>query len=289
MIDILKDAYDLHVHPAPDVVERRFDDMDLAKRYQACGMKGFAIKSHQSSTAGRAMLIQKMFPELHVLGTVTLNNAVGGLNPMAVEMAARMGAKICWFPTVDSYNEYEFLKRHRDVSQPYGAVADSKTLKRERISILQDGKLKGGVYNILEVIKAHGMVLATGHLSPKESLLLVSEAYRMGIKKMVVTHGDYPATFMDVEMQKVCVKCGAFIEHNYLQIASGESSFETAIGQIMEIGSEHTIVCSDGGQTTSIPPDEALELYFRNLLQAGFTEREVRRIAAENTAYLAEG
>lgn len=84
MIDILKDAYDLHVHPAPDVVERRFDDMDLAKRYQACGMKGFAIKSHQSSTAGRAMLIQKMFPELHVLGTVTLNNAVGGLNPMAV-------------------------------------------------------------------------------------------------------------------------------------------------------------------------------------------------------------
>lgn len=289
MTDILNGAYDLHVHPAPDVVERRFDDMDLARRYQACGMKGFAIKSHQFCTAGRAKLIQKMFPGLHVLGTVTLNNAVGGLNPMAVEMAARMGAKICWFPTVDSYNEYEFLSKNQDVSQPYGAVADSRTLKRERISILQDGKIKGVVYNILEVIRAHGMVLATGHLSPGESLLLISEANRLGIKKMVVTHGDYPATFMDVEIQKECVKCGAFIEHNYLQIASEESSYETAIGQIREIGSEHTIICSDGGQTTSIPPDEALERYFRRLLEAGFTEREVRRIAAENTAYLAEG
>lgn len=288
MLDILKGAYDLHVHSAPDVVDRRFDDVDLAKRYIACGMKGFAIKSHQLCTAGRATLVRKLFPGFHAVGTVTLNNAMGGLNPMAVEMAARMGAKICWFPTVDSYNEYDFLNRNQDIAQPYGAVADSKILKRERITVLEDEKLKDVVYDILEVIKTRDMVLATGHLSPIESLTLVQEAGKYGVRKMVVTHGDYPATFMALEMQKECVKAGAFIEHNYLQIATGESSYETALGQIREIGSEHTIICSDGGQTTSVPPDEAIENYCRKLLEAGFSECDVRRIFVENTAFLVE-
>lgn len=288
MMELLKGAYDLHVHSAPDVVERRFDDIDLAGRYSACGMKGFAIKSHQLCTAGRAALIRKMFPGFQAVGTVTLNNAMGGLNPMAVEMAARMGAKICWFPTVDSYNEYDFLNRNQDIPQPYGAVADSKTLKRERITVLEGEKLKDVVYDIFEVIKSHNMVLATGHLSPAESLLLIREAGKYGVSKMVVTHGDYPATFMNLDIQKECVKCGAFIEHNYLQIATGESSYETAAGQIREIGSGHTIICSDGGQTTSIPPDQAIETYCRKLLEMEFSEEDVRRIFVENTAYLVE-
>lgn len=288
MMDILKGAYDLHVHSAPDVVARGFDDIDLAERYIACGMKGYAIKSHQICTAGRAALIRKMYPGFNAVGTVTLNNAMGGLNPMAVEMAARMGAKICWFPTVDSYNEYDFSNRNPDVSQPYGAVADSKTLKRKRITILKDGKLRKEVFEIIDVIKAHGMVLATGHLSTEESCLLIREAAKLGVKKMVVTHSDYPATFMEAELQKECVINGAFIEHNYLQIATGESSYETAIGQIREIGCKHTIICSDGGQTTSVPPDEAIETYCQKLLEAGFSEGEVRRIFVENTAYLVE-
>ena len=58
MIEILKGAYDLHVHSAPDVVKRRFSDIELAHRFVAAGMKGYAIKSHQSSTAGRAALIR---------------------------------------------------------------------------------------------------------------------------------------------------------------------------------------------------------------------------------------
>lgn len=288
MMELLKGAYDLHVHSAPDVVERRFDDIDLAGRYSACGMKGFAIKSHQLCTAGRAALIRKMFPGFQAVGTVTLNNAMGGLNPMAVEMAARMGAKICWFPTVDSYNEYDFLNRNQDIPQPYGAVADSKTLKRERITVLEGEKLKDVVYDIFEVIKSHNMVLATGHLSPAESLLLIREAGKYGVRKMVVTHGDYPATFMNLDIQKECVKSGAFIEHNYLQIATGESSYETAVGQIREVGSGHTVICSDGGQTTSIPPDQAIENYCRKLLEMGFSEEDVRRIFVENTAYLVE-
>ena len=287
-MDILKGAYDLHVHSAPDVVKRRVTDIELAKRYMAAGMNGFAIKSHQLCSAGRAALIREMFPGLNAVGTVTLNNAMGGLNPMAVEMAGRMGAKICWFPTVDSRNEYDFLERNQDIPHPYGAVADNKTLKRERISILEDGKLKSVVYDIIDVLKAHDMVLATGHLSPEESLKLVQAGNERGLKKMVVTHSDYPATFMNIDIQKECVKQGAFIEHNYLQIATGESNWDLALGQIRGIGAEHIIISSDGGQTTSVFPDEAIEIYCKKLLESGFTEKEVRRIFVENTHFLVE-
>ncbi len=34
-----------------------------------------------------------------------LNHSVGGLNPVAVELAGRSGAKIVWMPTVDAANE----------------------------------------------------------------------------------------------------------------------------------------------------------------------------------------
>ena len=36
---------------------------------------------------------------------ITLNRAVGGLNALAVEIAAREGARTVWFPTVNSVNE----------------------------------------------------------------------------------------------------------------------------------------------------------------------------------------
>ena len=290
MLDVLKGAYDLHVHCAPDVVKRRFTDIELAKRYVAAGFKGFAIKNHQLCTAGRAALTRETVPECNAVGTITLNDACGGLNPMAVEMAARMGAKIVWFPTVDSQNQDDFLNRNKDVAAPYGAVADNKTLKRERITIFDEsGALKSVVYDILDVIKAHDLVMATGHISVQESAALVAAASKYGVRKMVVTHVDFPCTLMPLEMQKECVRLGAFLEHNYLQIAVKEANLNTALAQIKEIGPEHFIVCSDGGQTTSVPPDEAVETYCRALLDAGISEAQARTIFVENTKYLVEG
>jgi hypothetical protein len=37
-----------------------------------------------------------------VFGALTLNHSVGGLNPVAVEIAGRSGCKIVWMPTVDA-------------------------------------------------------------------------------------------------------------------------------------------------------------------------------------------
>ncbi len=41
---------------------------------------------------------------------------------------------------------------------------------------------------ILSIIKKNDMVSATGHISPQETFVLIEEARRAGIRKMVITH-----------------------------------------------------------------------------------------------------
>ena len=93
------------MHVAPDVIERRVDDLDLAKEFLGRGLKGFVLKSHYFPTAERAKVVTKAVPGIAAYGAITLNHSVGGLNPVALELAGRSGCKIVWFPTVDAKNE----------------------------------------------------------------------------------------------------------------------------------------------------------------------------------------
>jgi len=99
---LVRGAFDLHVHVAPDVPPRRIDDVTLARRFAELGLAGFALKSHYTSTAERAQIVSSLVPGVEAVGTLTLNSAVGGMNALAVEIAAREGARIVWMPTVDS-------------------------------------------------------------------------------------------------------------------------------------------------------------------------------------------
>ena len=103
--EAIQGAYDLQVHVAPDVIERRTDDIDLAKDFLARGLRGFVLKSHYIPTAERAQVVTKAVPGIEAYGAIALNHSVGGLNPVAVEIAGRSGNKIVWMPTVDAANE----------------------------------------------------------------------------------------------------------------------------------------------------------------------------------------
>ena len=101
----IQGAYDLQVHVAPDIIARRIDDLGLAKEFLGRGLNGFVLKSHYMSTAERAKVVTAAVPGIQAFGAITLNHSVGGLNPVAVDIAGRSGAKIVWFPTVDAENE----------------------------------------------------------------------------------------------------------------------------------------------------------------------------------------
>ena len=103
--ELVRGAYDLHVHVEPDLAKRRIDDLGLARRFAELGLAGFVLKSHYAPTAERAAVVRAAVPGVDALGAITLNAGVGGLNAQAVEIAARGGARIVWLPTVDSENE----------------------------------------------------------------------------------------------------------------------------------------------------------------------------------------
>ena len=170
----MRGAYDTHIHVAPDVVKRRVSDVALARRFADLGLAGFGLKSHYTSTAERARVVSEAVPEVDTIGTLTLNRAVGGLNPVAVEIAAREGARIVWFPTVSSENEqhevlaadpggkvpvwvrFELELREAGVGAPPVPVVDGT------------GALVEAAHAVLAVIARHDLVLATGHLARDE-------------------------------------------------------------------------------------------------------------------------
>src|SRR3954451_17907222 len=115
--ELVRGAYDVHIHVAPDVMRRRIDDVSLAERFAAVGMAGFVLKSHYIATAERAEVVRRARPGVDALGAITLNASVGGMNTIAVEIAGRGGAKVVWLPTVDSANQ-----RECQASEPAGAT-----------------------------------------------------------------------------------------------------------------------------------------------------------------------
>ena len=132
-----------------------------------------------------------------MFGAITLNRAVGGLNALAVEIAAREGARTVWVPTVNSANE-----AHEVHAAPPGAkvpVWVAFELARRDAGhepdpvAVADGRLLPAARAVLDVIARRGMVPARGHLSRDEIFALVAGAVEAGVRETVVTHPEFPS------------------------------------------------------------------------------------------------
>ncbi len=137
---LLVGAFDTHIHSAPDVLPRKFNDLELAERFKQRKMAGFVLKSHYICTADRATLVRQVVPEVQAFGAIALNNSVGGLNALALDIAGRLGTRVCWLPSVDNANELENVQGQRDESKlPYWMsiareIQSSKRQKTRRSS-----------------------------------------------------------------------------------------------------------------------------------------------------------
>jgi hypothetical protein len=282
------------VHVAPDVVERRIDDVTLARRFQDVGLEGFVLKSHYVSTAERAEVVRGVVPGVRVMGAIALNRAVGGMNPLAVEIAAREGARIVWMPTVDSVVEQEHLASAESTGAKLPVWAKVQVELRERgivsepvPAVADDGELLPETRAVLRVVAEHGMVLATGHLGRDEILPVVAAALEEGIRHVVVTHPDYPAQDFSAAEQVKLADAGAMIERCFTTPYTGKCSWERWIESARAVGAERSILSSDLGQVQNPPVEYGLALMADKLLEAGFSDEEVRTMAVDNTRVLA--
>ena len=292
--ELVRGAFDLHVHIAPDVPARIIDDVSLAHRFAEVGLAGFGLKSHYTSTAERARVVSGVADGVRAIGTITLNWAVGGMNPLAVEIAAREGAKIVWMPTVDSPAE----TAGRTEPKPGDKVPQWAKLQHElrelgfSIDAVRvtgdDGELLPETRLVLRTIARHGLVLATAHLGRDDTFAVVDSAFAEGVEHVVVTHPEFTCQNFSLEDQVALADKGCLVERCLTTPHSGKTTFEHVFDGVRAVGIERNVFSSDCGNPDYPPVEDGLAIWADRLLEAGFTEDEIRLMVVENSQRLAE-
>ncbi|TDI35089.1 MAG: cytosolic protein [Acidobacteria bacterium] len=288
----IEGAYDLQVHVAPDVIERRTDDIDLARDFLNRGLKGFVLKSHYVPTAERAQVVARAVPGISAYGAVTLNHAVGGLNPVAVEIAGRSGARIVWMPTVDAANETAGRAGGASTKLPFWAEIQrelsEKGIAPAPITVLDEaGAVTEAARCCLGLIAEHEMILATGHLGRREIAALVAACREAGVLR-VVTHAEFPSQSLTADEQRELADMGAVIEHCFTTTHTGKAPWELCFDNVRAVGPERCLLSSDLGQTINPPVAEGLASFAQRFLDAGFSAKDVAQMAVVNAARLVE-
>src|SRR6266487_3998285 len=195
---------------------RRIDDTDLARRCAEVGLAGFVLKSHYVPTAERAAVVRKNVPGVDALGAITLNASVGGLNPVAVEIAGRQDARVVWLPTVDSANQ-----RRSRAADPPGA-------KPPMWAALQDE------------LRAQGM--------EPPAVEVVEAALERGVREVLVTHPEFTSHRLPVDVQRHLAGRGALLERCFTTPHTGKVSWQQLLDNIRAVGAAHSVLSSDLGQ-----------------------------------------
>jgi hypothetical protein len=270
----LSGVIDIHVHTAPDSTPRSIDAIDLTRLAKSRGIRGLVLKNHYEPTASLAYVVRKEVPGIEVFGGIDLNLSVGGMNPSAVEhMAAITGGygRFVWMATFDSENQVRYSKQNRP-----------------SVHISENGQLLPETKAVITVIAKRNLVMATGHSSAEEGLMLVREAKSEGVQHMVVTHAVLQPTHMSEPQMLEAAKMGAYIEfvYNGLIGTTKEYSFADYAKAIRFVGVEHCILSSDMGQPGNPLHPDGLAAFFKGLRAQGFSQVEIDRMAKENPARL---
>jgi hypothetical protein len=271
---LLTGAIDIHVHSLPDDRPRSIDAIDVAKLASARGMRAIVLKNHYESTAGVAYLVRRVVPGIEVFGGVDLNLTVGGINPAAVEHMTRVTGgwgRFVWMPTFDAENQVRYSKENR----PF-------------VSVSRDGELLPAVKQVIELVAKHQLVLATGHSTPAEVLMLLREARRQGVQRMVVTHAMNAPVLMDVPQMQEAAKLGALIEFVGGSPAGpdAEARITRIADAIRAIGPEFCILSSDLGQAGNPLPPDGFGAFLAALRTRGLSEQDLTRMSKLNPARL---
>jgi hypothetical protein len=290
--ELLRGAYDTHVHVAPDVVERKIDDVSLARRLQELGMDGVILKSHYGSTAERASVVRASVPGVQTLGAIALNRAVGGVNPLAVEIAAREGARTVWMPTVDAVNEAHEREAPAGAKVPVWVKLQlelrEQGIEIEPVPVVDgDGTVLPETRDVLAMIARHGMLLATGHIGRDEIFAVVDAAREQGVAEIVITHPDFPSQNLSVEDQRDLAERGALLERCFTTPHTGKMEWDRWIANIRATGAENSVLSTDLGQVFYPAVEDGMGLMVDRLLEAGFSDQEVHMMAVVNTRRVA--
>lgn len=225
---LISGVADLHVHGAPSLVERHGLDHEVLGAHGSVGIDFAVLKAHEGSTAERAVLAAERGATdgVEVHGGIVLNSPVGGANPDAVEVAARLGGRVVWMPTVSAPAHIAAA------SSPELSV--HRNLAFRRVDVLDDaGALLPAWQDVLDVVAAHDMVLASGHLTCSQALVLFRAAKAAGVTRMLLNHPRMPFLEWDDAAAPEFADLGVVLELGILpDILTTEGPPSTTLGEV---------------------------------------------------------
>lgn len=276
---IMDGAIDTHVHPGPEAyATRMYSEREMA--YQACdaGMAAMVFKCHSVPTSRSTKFIQvglDQWAKEHgkhktdLFGGVVLNYAVGGLNPEAVVVNARLGGKYVWLPSLDS------AYHHQGMGSPGG------------IEVLDENdNAVPPLKEIFSLIAQTDMVLGICHQTTKERFILIDEAKKAGVKKIEIIHPTFQIYKMSIEELKMVAEKGAYIGLYCWSLAAPLFDEDLTLRTIKEVGPERLVAGTDCGMFVEDSPAEAMRRFITWMLYSGIPDETVERIVKINAREL---
>lgn len=278
----LTGACDLHIHSSPDIVDRIGNDVEIARQARDAGMRAIVYKCVLEPTVSRAWHTMEQVEGISVFGGIVLDHHVGGINPSAVEPVIKMGGKVVWLPTYHAQGHAE----------AFGAIGSFGYVEEERkgyclepITILrEDGRIRDEVLTVMEQCREADIILATGHISKRETYLLAKEAKARGFHKLVVNHPFFKVPKMTVEEVGALVELGAYVEFcaNELCPIPESANLYDYIECFRRFGVSRFILASDAGHNRKGWPAEELRIFAQLLGYAGAGTEELKQMLCDN-------
>ena len=193
---------------------------------------------------------------------------MGLFKPRSLELFKGGYGRVVWLPTFDSEAQVELTHQKR----PFARVT-------------KGGKVVPEVLQVMAIAAKNNLVLETGHSSPAETLLLIPEAKRLGVKHIMVTHAlTNPGGPLSIAEIGKAAKMGAYIELVYTPLT--DANVQKYVDAIRAAGAASVVLSSDLGQPANpLHPDGLLALY-KALMAHGISEAEIVQMSQTNPANL---
>jgi hypothetical protein len=309
---LLKGAIDIHVHAGPHIFSspRRVDPFQAAIQARDAGMQSLVYMDVFEMSNGTAWLVNRVLPDFKVYGGLILNTVYGGMNPRAVKTAIHYGdgAKYISFGAHSTY--YQAAREGRMVDGEFKPLSELyPEFQKELDMCIKIPVDEGPDENLDEILRLIAsnphLYMVTGHTSVDEGIRLVDLAEDYGIEKTIVSSAVVKEATLD-QLHYMADK-GAFIEytlaaythttsipktHYYVEREyasidegmSGEISggVKLVAEQIMDLGAEHCIICTDFGVYTLPTPVEGLREFIACLLDLGISSDDISKMVRYN-------
>lgn len=285
---LMEGAWDTHMHAMPGLTQSKNTILETAVMAKDLNMGGIVYKDLHFPTATQSSIVMEAVPGIKVVGGVSLNGSLGGLNPWVVEAAFKAKGKVVWMFTIDSAFTVQQILTPGFPMPKERYRAQLVDLDAGGYSVFKDGteELRDEAREIIALCKQYDGVMETSHLSEKEAIAMIREGHNQGLKKMVLTHANQVFTLYSLDVQKAMIELGATISYCFEAYLSKPGMDGEPLGQlgqlIRSVGVENVVLGTDMGPAFWPSGIEGIRMMIGGLIADRFTEDEIARLVKTN-------